>query len=75
MPSRILNCAIDLRARRTCARCPAIVVSSSSAESSCFASVFASPTPMFSVIFSMCGTSIREETPSSSFRRARSSSS
>ena len=33
MPSRILNCATDLRARRTWARWPAIVVSSSSAES------------------------------------------
>jgi len=29
MPSRILNCATDFRARRTCARWPAIVVSSS----------------------------------------------
>ena len=51
MPSRILKPAIDLRARRTWARCPAMIVSSSTAESSCFASFFASPTPMLSVIF------------------------
>ena len=35
MPSRTLKPAIDLRARRTCARWPAIVVSSSTALSSC----------------------------------------
>jgi hypothetical protein len=45
MPSRILNWAIDFRARRTCARWPAMIVSSSIAESSCFASVFASRRP------------------------------
>ena len=73
MPSRILKPAIDLRARRTCARCPAIVVSSSMALSSAFASVFASPTPMLSVIFETRGTCIIDETASSSFRRARSS--
>ena len=58
MPSRSLKLAIDLRARRTCARWPAIVVSSSIALSSCFASVFASPTPMLSVIFWSRGTCI-----------------
>ena len=51
IPSRSLKPAIDLRARRTCARWPAIIVSSSIAASSGFASVFASPTPMLSVIF------------------------
>ena len=48
-----LELAIDLRARRICARWPAIVVSSSIAASSTFESVFASPTPMLSVIFSI----------------------
>jgi len=71
MPSRSLKLAIDLRARRTCARWPAIVVSSSTALSSCFASVFASPTPMLSVIFWRRGTCIIELRPSSSFRRWR----
>ena len=51
MPSRSLKLAIDLRALRTWARWPAIVVSSSIAPSSALASVLASPTPMFSVIF------------------------
>ena len=73
IPSRSLNAAIDLRARRICARCPAIVESSSMAASSAFASVLASPTPMFRVIFVTRGTCITEESPSSSFRRARSS--
>ena len=56
IPSRILNCATDLRARRICARWPAMIVSSSIAGSSTLASVFASPTPMLSVIFVMRGT-------------------
>src|SRR5438105_1121858 len=64
IPSRTLNCAIDLRALRTWARWPAIVVSSSTAESSCFDSVFASPTPMLSVIFSMRGACMIESSPS-----------
>ncbi len=72
IPSRILNCAIDLRALRTCARCPAMIVSSSIAASSCFASVLASPTPMLSVIFEMRGTCMRDR-PSSSFSLPRSS--
>ena len=73
MPSRSLKLAIDLRALRTCARWPVIVVSSSMAESSAFASVFASPTPMFSVIFSMRGTCMIEERPRSSLSCGRSS--
>ena len=73
IPSRILKPAIDLRARRTWARCPAIVVSSSMALSSAFDSVFASPTPMFSVIFETRGTCMTEDRPSSSLSRARSS--
>jgi hypothetical protein len=68
-----LKLAIDFRALRTCARWPAMVVSSSMALSSIFASVFASPTPMLSVIFWSRGTCIVELSPSSSFRRARTS--
>jgi hypothetical protein len=71
MPSRILNWAIDLRALRTCARCPAITVSSSTAASSCLASFFASPTPMLSVIFVIFGTCMSELRPSSSLRAGR----
>jgi hypothetical protein len=73
IPSRILKLATDLRARRTWARCPAIVVSSSSAASSVFESVFASPTPMLRVIFWIRGTCMIELRPSSSFSRARRS--
>ena len=74
MPSRILNCATDLRARRICARWPAMIVSSSIAASSTFASVFASPTPMLSVIFATVGTCMIDERPSCSWRATRSSS-
>ena len=73
MPSRSLKLAIDFRALRTWARWPAIVVSSSIADSSAFASVFASPTPMFSVIFSIRGTCIIELRPSSAWSCGRSS--
>ena len=55
MPSRTLNCAIDLRARRMFGFWPAIVASCSVAASSIFESCLASPTPMFSVIFSIFG--------------------
>ena len=74
IPSRILNWAIDLRARRTCARCPAMIVSSSSAASICFASVLPSPTPMFSVIFVGLGLCMIESSSSRSWRADRSSS-
>ena len=74
MPSRILNWATDLRARRSCARCPAMIVSSSIAASSTLASVFASPTPMFSVIFVMRGTCMIDDRPNCSFSASRSSS-
>ena len=74
MPSRILNCAIDLRALRTCARWPAMIVSSSSAASICFASVLPSPTPMFSVIFSIVGDCMIDGSSSCSRSSARSSS-
>ena len=73
IPSRSLKLAIDLRALRTCARWPAMIVSSSIAASSAFASVFASPTPMFSVIFAISGTCMIELRPSSSCSCGRSS--
>ena len=50
----------------------AIVVSSSIAASSAFASVFASPTPMLSVIFSIFGTCMIDLRPVS-WSRGRSS--
>ena len=71
MPSRSLKLAIDFVARRTCARWPAMIVSSSIAASSAFASVFASPTPMFSVTFVTRGTCMTDETPSSSWSCGR----
>ena len=74
MPSRSLKPAIDRRARRSCARCPAMIVSSSMAASSVLESVFASPTPMLSVIFSTRGTSMSVLLPSSFWSRGRSSS-
>ena len=74
MPSRSLNCATDLRARRTWARWPAMIVSSSIAASSTLASVFASPTPMLSVIFAIFGTCMIDDRPSCSCSSARSSS-
>ena len=61
IPSRTLKEAIDLRARRTLGCWPAIVASCPCAASSIFASCFASPTPMLSVIFCRRGASIAEE--------------
>ena len=58
IPSRILNAAIDLRARRTLGRCPVIVPSCSVAASSGDAVREPSPIPMFRVIFSTRGASI-----------------
>ena len=75
MPSRSLKLAIDLRARRTWACWPAIVESSSIAASIALASVFASPTPMLSVIFVTFGTRMIESSSSSSLRAGRISSS
>ena len=59
--SRSLKLAIDLRARRTLGRWPAITASCSVAASSMFESCFASPTPMFSVIFCSRGACIALE--------------
>src|SRR4051794_20359443 len=74
IPSRSLNAAIDLRARRTDGRCPAIVASCSVAASSIRVSCLASPTPMFSVIFSIRGTCIVDEYPNRSLSCGRISS-
>ena len=61
MPSRSLNAATDLRARRTLGRWPAIVASCSVAASSALVSCLASPTPMFSVILRIAGACIGDE--------------
>ena len=71
MPSRSLKAAIDLRARRTLGFWPAIVASCSMAASSTFESCLASPTPMFSVIFSMRGACIDRAKPNRSFSAGR----
>ncbi len=61
IPSRTLNEAIDLRARRTLGRWPAIVASCFCAASSAFAFCFASPTPMLRVILLSRGACIGVE--------------
>ena len=61
LPSRSLNCAIDLRERRMFGCWPVIVPSCSVAASRMRASVLASPTPMFTVIFSSRGACIDDE--------------
>ena len=58
MPSRTLKLATDFFARRTLGAWPAIVASCSVAASSIWVFCLASPTPMFSVIFSSVGTAI-----------------
>ena len=60
MPSRTLNEAIDLRARRTFGCWPAIVASWSCAASRMLLFCF-SPTPMFKVILIRRGASIGVE--------------
>ena len=61
MPSRSLNAATDLRARRTFGCWPAIAASCSLAASSILASCLASPTPMLSVTFTSLGACIADE--------------
>ena len=58
IPSRTLNEATDFFARRMLGCCPAIVASCSIAASSILVSCLASPTPMFSTIFSRVGAAI-----------------
>ena len=58
MPSRTLNEAMDLRARRTFGSWPEITPSCSVAASRICVEVFASPMPMFSVALDSRGTSI-----------------
>ena len=55
-PWRSLKFAIDLRALRIAGFWPVIAASSSAAFSSSFAFCVASPTPMFTTIFSRRGT-------------------
>ena len=56
MPSRSLNCAIDLRARVTEGFWPVIVVRSRTAPSISLESRAASPTPMLTTILVRLGT-------------------
>ena len=56
MPSRSLNCAIDLRARCTSGFWPVIAVRSRTAPSISFASRAASPTPMLTTTLTTPGT-------------------
>src|SRR5690349_18278063 len=55
MPSRSLNCAMDLRARCTSGFWPVIAVRSRTAPSISFASRAASPTPMLTTTFTTPG--------------------
>ena len=56
MPSRSLNCAMDLRALVTCGFWPVIAVRSLIAPSISFESRAASPTPMLTTILVRPGT-------------------
>ena len=56
MPSRSLNCAMDLRARVICGFWPVIAVRSRTAPSISFESRAASPTPMLTTILVRPGT-------------------
>ena len=58
IPARSLNAAMDLRARVIIGFWPVIVARSATAASSSLASRTASPTPMFTVIFSRRGARI-----------------
>src|SRR3954469_19392323 len=71
MPSRTLNWAMDLRARRIDGFWPAIVASCSAAASRTLESCFASPTPMLSVIFWSLGACMRLEYPKRSISAGR----
>jgi hypothetical protein len=61
MPSRTLNWAMDLRARRTFGFWPAIVASCSIALSRTFESCLASPRPMFTTTLSSFGACMEDE--------------
>ena len=61
IPSRTLKEAIDLRARRTLGRWPAITPICSIAASRILLSSIASPTPMLSVILTRRGACIGVE--------------
>ena len=61
IPSRSLNAAIDLRARRTLGRWPVIVASSPVASSITLLIRLASPTPMLTVTLTRRGADIGVE--------------
>ena len=61
MPSRSLKLEMAFFARVTTGFCPAMAVSSSTADSITFGFCTASPTPMLRTIFSRRGTAIRFE--------------
>jgi hypothetical protein len=58
IPLRTLNCAIDFLARVTTGFWPLTRASSSAPTSTTFAFCVASPSPMFTTIFSMRGIAI-----------------
>src|SRR6185437_5565464 len=74
MPSRTLNWAIDLRARRMLGFCPVIVPSCSVAASRILESVLASPQPMLTVTLTMRGACMGVVYPNRSTRAGRISS-
>ncbi|CPU63611.1 Uncharacterised protein [Mycobacteroides abscessus] len=74
MPSRSLNCAMDLRALVTCGFWPVIADRSRMAPSMSFESLAASPTPMFTTIFVTRATWLTFSCPNSSRRPATISS-
>src|ERR1022692_516970 len=63
MPSRSLYTAIDLVARVTSGFCPVMAVKSATAPSMAFGLATASPTPMFTTIFSSFGMRMGFSTP------------
>src|SRR5207249_8533311 len=68
IPARSLKAAIDLRARVIAGFCPVMIARSATAASRSFASRTASPTPMFTTIFSRRGTRMGFGRPSSRWR-------
>src|SRR6478736_1229273 len=74
MPSRSLNCAIDLVALRMIGFCPVIVARSRTAPSISFASRAASPTPMLTTTLTTPGICITLAKSNSCCRAARTSS-
>ena len=67
-PSLILKLATDCLALVTTGFCPDITVRLSNADSRCFLSFAASPTPIFMTTFVNFGTAIIFDNPNSSLR-------